>query len=314
MYDSVRYYYSVMGIITNNRKVLLLLVPASLFTLLIWLWRYRHKASLRAPLSKDAASRSGDVTKEISIASQMVGFVIGRQGSKVKELETQTNTKIRFREVSDGKVAMVTGQLECVEKAIEAIQMVVKEKNEKKQVKRVELVIPSHAIGRLIGKQGSNIVAMQKESGARISVDRGSGATRSCTITGNNDQVTRGVALVEQSLAESQAALHRSHLNKKLRDDGNKKYGEHRPQKSGHVKHHQPNITHLVPSTLPHCSDFFPAVVSHVTQRGHIWIQPISEGADTLNNLCDGMTDLYSKMAVTDQQLMDPMIGSFCAG
>jgi len=269
---------------------------------------------LRAPPSKDAASRSNDVIKEISIASQMVGFVIGRQGNKVKELETQTSTKIRFREVSDGKVAMVSGQPGSVEMAIEAIQMMIKEKSEKKQVKRVELVVPSHAIGRLIGKQGTNIVAMQKESGARISVDRSTGTTRMCTITGSNDQVTRGVALVEQSLAESQAALHRTHLNKKLRDDNsNKKYGDQRPQKNMHAKHDQP-IIQLGPAALPYCNDFFPAVVSHVTQHGHIWIQPIVEGADALNNLCDVMTDLYSKMASTDQQFMDPTIGSFCAG
>jgi len=304
-----------MDIITNNKKLLLLLVPASLFTLVLWMWRYRRRASLRAPPSKDAAShgRSGDVTKEISIASQIVGFVIGRQGNKVKELETQTNTKIHFREASNGKVAMVSGQPGSVERAIEAIQMMIKEKNEKKQVKRVELVIPSHAIGRLIGKQGTNIAAMQKESGARISVDRSSGTTRMCTITGGNDQVTRGVALVEQSLAESQAALHRSHLNKKLRDENsNKKYGNQRPQKSVHAKHDV--TTKLGPATLPYCSDFFPAVVSHVTQHGQTWIQPISEGADALSNLCDAMTDLYSKMASTDQQLMDPAIGSFCAG
>ena len=303
-----------MGIITNNRKLLLLLVPASLFTLLLWMWRYRRRASLRAPPSKDAAShsRSGDVTKEISIASQIVGFVIGRQGNKVKELETQTNTKIHFREASDGKIVMVSGQPGSVERAIEAIQMVIKERNEKKQVKRVELVIPSHAIGRLIGKQGTNIVAMQKESGARISVDRSSGTTRMCTITGGNDQVTRGVALVEQSLAESQAALHRSHLNKKLKDENSKKYGNQRPQKIVHAKHNV--TTQLGPATLPCCSDFFPAFVSHVTQHGHTWIQPISDGADALNNLCDAMADLYSKMASTDQQLMDPAIGSFCAG
>lgn len=279
----------------------------------MWLWRYHKRTSIRALPSKDAASRNSDVTKEISIAGQLVGFVIGRQGSKVKELETQTNTKIRFREFNDGKVAMVTGQPECVEKAIEAIQMMLKEKTEKKQVKRVELIIPGHAIGRLIGKQGCNIVAMQKESGARINVDRGSGTTRLCTITGSNDQVTRGVALVEQSLAESQASLHRSSLNKKLRDDNSRRYGDQRIRKTVH-KHHQPDPVQLTPPTLPDVNDFFPAVVSHVSQQGRVWIQPISDGADLLNNLCDAMTDLYSKMSYTDQQLMEPVTGSYCAG
>ena len=309
---------TMMMMIGKNRMFLLLLVPVPLLALITIMWRYRsryHKP-LPPPTSSNS-NKSDDVTEELPIASQFVGFVIGRQGNKVKELEKQTNTRIRFREAKDGKVAMVTGQNGNVKKATEAIIMMIKEKNEKKQIKSVDVVIPHFAIGRLIGKQGQNVIAMQKESGARIVVDRGgSGMSRICTISGSSEQVTRGVSLVQQSISESEAAQQRNKLNRKLKSDNiNMKTAQiHSQYRSGHEETSVQQSIQLGACSLPCNGEFFPAFVSNVSAMGHVWVQPVSDNATILDELGNEMMETYCNMNVMEYKLTSPSDSDYCAG
>ena len=302
----------------GSKKIFLIFLPVPLLVLISLLWRYRRSSHYSTPLppSTSCSSKADDVTEELPIATDLVGFVIGRQGNKVKELEKQTSTKIRFREAKDGKVAMVTGKKEDVERAKEAIVMMIKERSEKKQVKSVDVAVHNYAIGRLIGRQGQNIGAMQKESGARIVVDnnRGSGPVRMCTISGTSEQVSRAVAMVQQSIAESEAAHQRNKLNKKLKSDNvSMKTSQMHSRYKGVQKElpSQQALT-LQPATLPSDGDFFSAFVSSVSAVGNVWVQPVNEGATILEDLTSEMTEEYSNME--HQITHPPSVNSYCAG
>ena len=302
----------------GSKKIFLIFLPVPLLVLISLLWRYRRSSHYSTPLppSTSCSSKADDVTEELPIATDLVGFVIGRQGNKVKELEKQTSTKIRFREAKDGKVAMVTGKKEDVERAKEAIVMMIKERNEKKRVKSVDVAVPNYAIGRLIGRQGQNIGAMQKESGARIVVDnnRGSGPVRMCTISGTTEQVSRAVAMVQQSIAESEAAHQRNKLNKKLKSDNvSMKTAQMHSQYKGVQKElpSQQALT-LKSATLPSDGDFFPAFVSSVSAAGNVWVQPVNDGATVLEDLTSEMTEEYSNME--HQITHPPSVNGYCAG
>ena len=299
----------------RNKKIFLLFLPVPLLTLIAIWWRCRRRYYWYKPLPPASTSKTDDVTEELPIASQFVGFVIGRQGNKVKELEKQTSTRIRFREAKDGKVAMVTGQTDNVEKAKEAIVMMIKEKNVKKQVKNVEVVVPSFAIGRLIGKQGQNISAMQKESGARITVDnsRGNGTTRMCTVSGSSEQVARGVSLVQQCVSEAEAAQQRSKLNRKLKGDNimMKTAQMHTHHKGDRKIECSQQPVHLASCSLPSNGDYFPAFVSNVSSQGGLWIQPVSDLATSLDELSDKMMDTYCNNVTA---VVNPSVGDYCAG
>ena len=299
----------------RNKKIFLLFLPIPLLTMIAIWWRCRRRYYWHKPLPAASASKTDDVTEELPIASQLVGFVIGRQGNKVKELEKQTSTRIRFREAKDGKVAMVTGQTGNVEKAKEAMITMIKEKSVKKQVKNVEVVVPNFAIGRLIGKQGQNISAMQKESGARITVDnsRGGGTNRMCTVSGSSEQVARGVSLVQQSIGESEAAQQRNKLNRKLKGDNivMKTTLMHAHHKGDHTIECSQQSVSLVSCSLPSNGNFFPAFVSNVSSQGDVWIQPVSDLATSLDELSDKMMDTYSNNATA---VASPSVGDYCAG
>ena len=302
----------------GKKKMFLLFLPVPLLVLITIIWRYRRRYyKPLPPPSSSSSNKNDDVTEELPIASQFVGFVIGRQGNKVKELEKQTNTRIRFREAKDGKVAMVTGQNDNVKKAKKAIVTMIREKSEKKQVKSVDIVLPHFAIGRLIGKQGQNISTMQKESGARIVVDRGSsGTTRICAVSGSSEQVSRGVTLVQQSISESEAVQQRNKLNRKLKSDNiNMKTAQiHSQHKTGQKETSVQQSIQLEPCSLPSNGDFFPAFVSNVSAMGHIWVQPVNDNATVLDELSDSMMEAYCNMNVMEYQYTNPSVGNYCAG
>lgn len=303
-----------MMMIGRKRMFLLLLVPVPLLALVtIVLWRYRSRDHKPLP-PPSSSNKSDDVTEELPIASHFVGFVIGRQGNKVKELEKQTKTRIRFREAKDGKVAMVTGQNGNVKNAKEAIKTMIREKSEKKQVQSVDVIVPHFAIGRLIGKQGQNISTMQKESGARIVVDRGGSGI--CTISGSSEQVTRGVSLVQQSISESEAAQQRNKLNRKLKSDNiNMKTAQlHSQHKSGQKETPVQQSVQLEVCSLPSNGEFFPAFVSNVSAMGCVWVQPVSDNATMLDELSNEMMEAYCNMKVMEYKFSSPSVGDYCAG
>ncbi len=68
------------------------------------------------------------------------------------------------------QVVVVTGRPGCVASARELIETAVNERiSSTKNQQTVTLTLPQSAVGKIIGRQGTNIRAIQRESGAKMS-------------------------------------------------------------------------------------------------------------------------------------------------
>ncbi len=68
------------------------------------------------------------------------------------------------------QVVVVSGRPGCVANARELIETAVNERLSSVQNQQtVTLTLPQRAVGRVIGRQGANIRAIQRESGAKVS-------------------------------------------------------------------------------------------------------------------------------------------------
>ena len=95
---------AVLAVPTFALMALLSLCPC------VWAWRWLSgsgaKASLPGPASKTLrACRARPC--EITIAGDLAGFVIGRRGRRVRQLEEESGARIRFRDLegSEDKVS-----------------------------------------------------------------------------------------------------------------------------------------------------------------------------------------------------------------
>lgn len=125
---------------------------------------------------------------EFTIPSSAVGYVIGRQGQRVRELERNSGARIRFKDQQESEdkvmclcsrggrvmpavflqVVVISGSGEAVRSAEEKVKECVRRKMEDQEAQSVVVPVPHHAIGRLIGRGGANIRSVQRESGAKV--------------------------------------------------------------------------------------------------------------------------------------------------
>ena len=66
------------------------------------------------------------------------------------------------------QVVVISGSAEAVRTACERVRECVSKVEEKENQVGVGVPVPTHAIGRLIGRGGANIRAIQRESGAKV--------------------------------------------------------------------------------------------------------------------------------------------------
>ena len=183
------------------------------------------------------------------------------------------------------QVVVICGRPQAVQAAEGAIKKLIEEKLRGGESESVTVTIPQFAVGRIIGRQGANIRSLQRESGARVSVERGGeeGPERSCVVTGTREEITRAMALLKESIQQSEISHRRQALKKRQQGHGVME-GDGHPR-LGTVK-------------LPDTGNYFPAFVSAVDGGGCVWIQPL-EGEDParLDSLVADMTDDYSKVS-----------------
>ena len=66
--------------------------------------------------------------------------------------------------------------------------------------------LPKHAIGRVIGRGGATIKALQSSSGCRIHIDK---ETRKLSISGEEKQVQKARSLIEELLMGKSQTVHK---------------------------------------------------------------------------------------------------------
>lgn len=79
---------------------MVLLVPTAILVTVLWAWR---RIRGRADMLEEGPARQlrQGTSEEFTIPSEAVGYVIGRQGQRVREMERTTGARIRFKDQQD---------------------------------------------------------------------------------------------------------------------------------------------------------------------------------------------------------------------
>lgn len=176
------------------------------------------------------------------------------------------------------QVAVITGRAECVRAAEEGVKRIVEEGVKKGEEGSMTVAVPHFAVGRVIGRQGTTIRSLQRQSGARINMVHGSEESLEsvCVVSGTQEQMDRAVALIKENIHQSELSRRRKALRSNL----------------------SPSLTY---AQLPETDDYFPAFVSAVDSKGGVWVQLV-EGQDPANleSLVERMTVDYSLQRVQE--------------
>ena len=82
---------------------MVLLVPTAIVVTMLWAWR-RIRGARGAMLEGGPARQLRQGTsEEFTIPAEAVGYVIGRQGQRVREMERTSGARIRFKDQQDNE-------------------------------------------------------------------------------------------------------------------------------------------------------------------------------------------------------------------
>lgn len=148
------------------------------------------------------ADTYGPKTATISIPATLVGKVIGKGGETIKNLQTQSRTRIQIDHTApgDSKTITITADSnEFLESAKVLIQQVISDDSPQGDVQK-SVDCPPGIVGRIIGRGGETIRALQQASQAYIVVDQNfpEGHPRKVNISGRGDAVDRASKMVTE--------------------------------------------------------------------------------------------------------------------
>ena len=312
-----------MGFFNFSPRLWALITPlAAGFFFALW-WRRRGDsgeddggAEFRRPPALGSA-RNGKVTVDLSIPGSAVGWVIGREGQNIRKIEQQTGCRVKMRDRGPNEergcdqTATLIGHPSQVEEAERLVQEVVAQKLAKDAQARaekftVELTIPSRAVGRVIGRQGQTIRSIERASGARVRIDRGSDQMtedRICVITGTGPQVDAARHSVEEKIQEE--------------DELRVKRAQSRPVRlptdttEDEVQKVDVDWSSLV-ARLPQTKEFVPVYVAAIETVHRFYVQHVAPESSQLDELAVQMTDDYSRTNAIDA-LVSVSVGDVCA-
>ncbi|XP_071152368.1 uncharacterized protein [Mytilus edulis] len=186
----------------------------------------------------------------IRVDSSKIGRVIGKGGSKIRELQDETGVTINISKDDDGsgqKEIQLEGSPDAVAKAKEMIKELTQDdgggfgrredsnrgfggrdnsnrgfggRNDSGQSDSFTIRVDSSKIGRVIGKGGSKIRELQDETGAKINIskdDDGSGQ-KEIQLEGSPDAVAKAKEMINELTQDDGGGFGR-------RDDSNRGFG-----------------------------------------------------------------------------------------
>lgn len=152
---------------------------------------YKHLSQLNKKLISD------NYRLELPVNKQMLKFIIGREGSSIRKIRSETETKIELpAEDSTSNTIVISGEKSKVEKAKQMIQKI--EKDELSLV-QVDIIIPKKFHGSIQGKNFRIVRAIQEEcDNVQISFPQLGSNSDKVTIRGTKE----GVNLAKKQLVE----------------------------------------------------------------------------------------------------------------
>lgn len=149
----------------------------------------------------------GAVYEFVDIPAAMVGKLIGKGGETIKQLQFSTGTKVQIDHQTPGdmkKVSIQGNTREQVEGAKRQVEQIVSTDDAGGAGGAQESVeCPQGIVGRIIGRGGETIRALQQASQAHIVVDQNfpEGQPRRVNISGRPDSVERAVKMVTELIS-----------------------------------------------------------------------------------------------------------------
>ena len=162
-----------------------------------------------------------EITMKVLVRNADAGSVIGKSGSTINELQTQSGTRLRmsrtnqcFPGTSD-RLLLISGTVGAALIAVHLLLHRIR-KYDKEAVDgspmSFRMVVPNKVCGGLIGEKGGTIHAIAEDSGAKVAVSshkdmRPGIHERIVSCTGGTSQILRALALISSVLLEDSSYM-----------------------------------------------------------------------------------------------------------
>lgn len=135
-------------------------------------------------------------SRQMAVPKEMHRVVLGKGGSRLKELESSTGTKISLPNLNDdSEVVTITGPREGIEKAEHELKLIVVDQS-KKSVDTVK--VPKHYHQFITGANNELLVQLCEETGAKVNVPPPSVKKNEIIISGEKEHVAAAKARIEK--------------------------------------------------------------------------------------------------------------------
>lgn len=161
------------------------------------------------------------ITKEIDCPQTLVGKVIGKGGETIKDLQARSGAKIQVEQSmppGQPRKIMITGVQSAVDAAVVLVTEVLATGEAERAARAAGTPLPNDnpgdilenidcpktLVGRIIGKGGETIKALQMRSGTRIQIDQNVQHGQPCKVqvTGSKAAVAVAVGMVKDLMVE----------------------------------------------------------------------------------------------------------------
>jgi len=236
---------------------------------------------------------SRQVAYDVKIPKDLVGIVIGRQGSNIREIQAKTETRIYFKdelETAEFRVACIRGLPDDAQKAEILIQQTI---SQQPRVDSMVLYVPGRTVGRIIGRGGESVREIQKVSRCKVDVDRGilpEGAKKKIVLKGTSEQINMAKKLIEDKVKEDDEL--RSGIGSR---QARIKYKEPLFLNYEESDHSEPTSLQggqeqLKPSSSDNCME---VLISSISTPGAFWVQKVGPESAELDKLTQKMSEYY---------------------
>lgn len=142
----------------------------------------------------------GQLADSLEIPTAMVGKLIGKGGETIKSLQYSTGTKVQIDHQHPGdtkRVTVISASRDSIENCKRQIEAIVADESTDHS-RTVEC--PQGIVGRVIGRGGETIRALQQASQAHIVVDQNypEGHPRKVIVSGRQDAVERAEKMIRE--------------------------------------------------------------------------------------------------------------------
>ncbi|XP_071551549.1 tudor and KH domain-containing protein homolog isoform X2 [Panulirus ornatus] len=238
---------------------------------------------------------------KVQVPADSVGLVIGRQGSNIRLIQERTNTKINFSDEVEGHRTCIIRGLE--DNITLAQKLIIKAVNEQPVIETSEMLVPTVAVGRVIGRNGESVRSMSHVSGAKIIVEREEDRAlspsypedmRRIILKGSKEQIEAAKSLLLEKVLEEEEMrqqINASAANMSMRARGRQAAAlENSMSQSASMS---TNSLHQEALSSTSSDRFIEAYVSAVDSASHFWLQVVGPRSVQLDRLVTEMTEYY---------------------